>query len=160
MVEGDALLLAQQVARELKAGLKVHRQFQTAVIDDWKGIHLDFVSARKEQYPYPGALPVVSPSGLDDDLFRRDFTINAMAVSINKTSFGSLIDPYGGLKDLKKGIIRVFHEKSFIDDPTRILRAVRFEQRFCFKFSTKTGQLLRSAIKTGTDADSIPAALF
>jgi tRNA nucleotidyltransferase (CCA-adding enzyme) len=112
-------------------------------------IKIDFTTARREAYERPAALPKVEPSSLKDDLARRDFTINAMAVSLNREDFGRLIDFFGGRKDLAVGIIRVMHDKSFIDDPTRIFRAVRFENRFGFAIDRRTYKLIESAINKG-----------
>ncbi|MEW5895124.1 MAG: hypothetical protein AB1650_05150 [Candidatus Omnitrophota bacterium] len=148
VVEASAPVFARHLTERFKAiHVRIHHQFGTATVEGLKGVYIDIVSARGETYPYPGALPSVFRSGLKDDLFRRDFTINALAICINKNHFGDLIDYCDGLKDLRKGIIRVFHDQSFVDDPTRILRAVRFEQRFGFKFFSKTRQLLRTAIR-------------
>lgn len=108
--------------------------------------HIDFVTARRETYKYWGALPKVEPATLREDLLRRDFTINAMAISLNGPDYGRLVDFYQGLADLKKGLIRVLHKDSFLDDPTRILRAIRFEQRFSFKIESKTLRLLKDAV--------------
>ncbi|MEI6631763.1 MAG: hypothetical protein WCL25_04015, partial [bacterium] len=102
-------------------------------------------TSRRESYPKPAFLPVVQKGGLKDDLARRDFSINAMAISINKTSFGELVDFFGGSLDLSLKKIRVLHSKSFIDDPTRILRAVRFEQRYNFRIEPLTLKYLREA---------------
>jgi tRNA nucleotidyltransferase (CCA-adding enzyme) len=110
-------------------------------------LKVDLSTARKEVYGAPGALPVVEFSSLKDDLFRRDFTINAMAISLNKTNFGRLIDFFGGEFDLAGGNIKVMHDRSFIDDPTRIFRAVRFEQRLGFRIDYYTEELIRKAIK-------------
>jgi len=110
-------------------------------------IKVDFATARKEIYERPAALPTVEFSTLKDDLSRRDFTINAMALSIGKDSFGEIIDFFGGQKDLANKRIRVLHDASFIDDPTRIFRAVRFEQRLGFKISSRTEALIKEAVK-------------
>ncbi|MBN3039993.1 MAG: CCA tRNA nucleotidyltransferase [Candidatus Omnitrophica bacterium] len=145
VVEGDAIALAEELASRLKAEFKKHHCFGTATVE-LKGYKLDFATSRKEYYSFPGALPKVSPASLGEDLFRRDFTINAMAISLNKKDYGRLIDIYNGVNDLKSGKIRVLHENSFMDDPTRILRAIRFEQRFSFMMDLKTSHLLREAI--------------
>ena len=108
---------------------------------------VDFATARKETYARGGAFPAVKPSGIKDDLFRRDFTINAMAIAINPETWGKLIDPFEGQADLSSRRIRVLHEKSFLDDPTRILRAARFKARLGFSMEAKTLKLLKSAIK-------------
>ena len=110
--------------------------------------HIDFVTARRESYPQPGALPVVEPSSIEDDLRRRDFTINAMAIRLTPGPFGTLIDPFGGERDLRDGIIRVLNDGSFRDDATRIFRAVRFEQRFGFRPTPETLALIPQGLAT------------
>ncbi len=151
MVEGDAVAFAQELAADHQCPIKVYKQFGTATIMNWDHMCIDCVTARSERYARPGALPIVRPGSLEEDIFRRDFTINALAISINRRSFGDLIDQCNGLADLKKGVIRIFHERSFIDDPTRILRVVRFEQRFGFRLSGQTRTLLRRAITDRVD---------
>jgi len=148
VVEGDAIEFAEILTRALKGHLKIHKPFRTATIS-YKEFRIDVVTARTESYKRPGAYPDVMPGTIKEDLFRRDFTINAMAVSINKENFGELVDFYNGFKDLKKGIIRVMHDKSFIDDPTRIFRAVRFSARFDFKIEPHTRGLIKKAILAG-----------
>lgn len=112
------------------------------------GVKLDMVRIRKETYPYPGSLPHVEPSlYIKDDLFRRDFTTNAWCFSILPDTFGQLYDPFGAQKDIEKGLVRILHEKSFLDDPTRLYRAVRFAGRFGWKLAPKTERLLREAVK-------------
>lgn len=152
VVEGDAIQLAQAVGKLLKMDLTVHEAFQTCTLYSQNCRRIDFATARREMYPKPGALPVVETAYLDADIFRRDFTVNALAISLNPGSYGKLIDHYGGLQDLDRGIIRIFHEKSFVDDPTRILRAVRFEQRFHFEIEQETKELLLSAVRQRTYA--------
>ncbi len=176
VAEGDAISFGRKAADLLKGSLVVYPKFGTAtVIVRWpKGVRkppgagttlrqaqgrpersrgakfkIDFATARKESYVKPAALPAVRFSSLKDDLQRRDFTINAMAANINKTNFGQLIDFFGGEKDLENGVIRVLHDVSFMDDPTRIFRAVRFEQRFGFRIDRYTGGLIRGAIREG-----------
>ena len=147
VVEGDALQLAQAVGKILKMDLKVHEAFQTGTLVAANNMRIDFATSRREMYPKPGALPVVETAHLDADIFRRDFTINALAISINPDTFGKLIDLYGGMADLQKGLIRIFHENSFVDDPTRVLRAVRFEQRFNFEIERATWQLFQESVR-------------
>jgi tRNA nucleotidyltransferase (CCA-adding enzyme) len=108
--------------------------------------HLDFTSARTEFYAHPSALPEVEPSSIKQDLRRRDFTINTLAICLDPERYGQLLDPFGGEEDLRRGVIRVLHNLSFIEDPTRILRAVRFEQRFNFKIEPRTAQLINDAL--------------
>ena len=104
---------------------------------------VDLATARSETYSHPGALPAVSPGSIADDLQRRDFTINAMAANLGPGRFGALVDPFSGEADLSRGLIRILHDRSFIDDATRMLRAVRYEQRFGFRLEESTGLLLR-----------------
>ena len=148
VVEGDAIKLGQALAKSLGASLTVHKKFGTCTLEAKDGLKIDLATARKEIYESAGALPAVNPSSIRDDLVRRDFTINAMAVSINKDDFGRMIDLCGGMKDLKAGRIKVLHDKSFIDDPTRIFRAVRFEQRFGFQIGGHTESLMEDAVES------------
>ncbi len=137
-----------------------HPKFMTATVNIDKNIHIDFVTARKESYTKPGALPDVVPSTIEDDLFRRDFTINAMALVINDSNFGKIVDFYQGQKDLEDKIIRVFHEQSFVDDPTRILRAIRFEQRFDFKMDDNTEKAMEIALSEPVIMSVTPIRYF
>ena len=141
-VEGDAISLAKELAAQTSGKLITHRRFNTAKLKlaRWS---LDFATARAETYERPGALPEVKPGSLEDDLFRRDFTVNAMAVRLFPEPYGRLIDLYGGFADLRNGLIRVLHEKSFIDDSTRIWRAMRYEQRLDFQIEPVTLRLLK-----------------
>lgn len=145
VVEGDAIGLAQKLAKDSQAKLTVHPRFGTAKLN-YPGFSLDLATARSETYSKPGALPTVQPGSLKDDLIRRDFSINAMAMHLNPKHFGELIDLYNGKDDLKHRLIRVLHPKSFIDDATRILRTIRYEQRLCFKLEAETEKLLRSNV--------------
>lgn len=111
------------------------------------GVKFDMVRTRKETYPHPGSLPEVEPSCIKDDLFRRDFTTNAWCFSINPDSFGQLYDPFGAQKDIQHGIVRILHDKSFLDDPTRMFRAVRFAGRFGWHLAPKTERLLCEAVR-------------
>jgi tRNA nucleotidyltransferase (CCA-adding enzyme) len=147
VVEGDGIEFAQELSSILKAKILAHRRFGTATITIDHNFKIDITSARKEYYPAPAHLPVVQPGSLRDDLLRRDFTINAMAINIGCTDFGNLIDLFGGKRDLKQKKIRILHALSFIDDPTRILRAVRFEQRYNFKIEPGTLKELQEAVK-------------
>lgn len=146
VVEKDAIPFARALAGILKAAVRTHPHFGTASLDLPSGRRVDLSTARRETYPHPGALPQVRAGCLRDDLFRRDFTINAMALSLNRSRFGELVDAFGGLADLRRKRVRVLHGQSFIDDPTRILRAVRFEQRFGFRMEEKTLTLLKEAL--------------
>jgi tRNA nucleotidyltransferase (CCA-adding enzyme) len=106
---------------------------------------LDFIGARTEFYDYPTALPTVERSNIKLDLHRRDFTINTMALRLDGRHYGELYDYWGGEKDLRKGLVKVLHSLSFVDDPTRMLRAVRFEQRFGFQIEARTVKLMEEA---------------
>ncbi len=147
VVEGDAIPLAQRLAEQYGGRVHTHARFGTAkwIFDDDEKLHLDFATARTEFYEYPSALPDVERSSIKLDLHRRDFTINALALCLDPERYGALLDPYGGELDLQRGIIRVLHNLSFIEDPTRILRAVRFEQRFGFEIEARTAQLIDDA---------------
>jgi len=156
VVEGDAIRFTEQLACKIQGRVVRHKKFGTGtIVMEWPkwlprargNFKIDIASAREETYRKPAALPTVKFSSLKEDLYRRDFTINAMAVSINKKNFGFFIDFFDGKKDLKKAVIRVLHDKSFIDDPTRIFRAVRFEQRFAFKIEKRTRQLIAQAAR-------------
>lgn len=136
VVEGDAPSLARSLAQRVYGRAIVHSRFRTARVElDGSGI--DLVTARKEVYPTPGALPVVEPSLLWDDLARRDFTMNAMALPLDGDVEG-LVDLFDGMEDLRCGIVRTLYANSFGDDPTRLFRAVRYEQRFDFTLSDET----------------------
>lgn len=153
VIEGDAIDFSREFADGAKASLVIHRKFGTAtVVMPWgllkdKRFKVDVATARTEKYERPAALPEVEFSSLRNDLYRRDFTINAMAVALNKNNFGQLIDFLGGKRHLQEGVIAVLHKDSFIDDPTRIFRAVRFEQRFGFRIEKATERLIKTAIK-------------
>ncbi|MHB1016805.1 MAG: CBS domain-containing protein [Coriobacteriia bacterium] len=149
VVEGDGLEFALLVGERLGKRVKVHRRFGTAVLVWSKSLHVDITSARTEYYQRPGALPTVERSSLRQDLFRRDFSINAMAVSIDPERFGQIADPFGGLSDLEHGLIRSLHSLSFVEDPTRVLRAVRFEAKFGFRIDSSTDALMRQAVDMG-----------
>ncbi len=148
VVEGDAIKLARRLAEEWGVDCHTFPEFGTAHMKI-EGYKLEFATTRRETYPHPGSYPVVEWATLREDLLRRDFTINAMALSINPQDFGTLIDYFGGLRDLKDRIIRVLHPMSFVEDPVRILRALRFAGRFDFKLSKSTEKLLRSAVEMG-----------
>ena len=147
-VEGDGIAFARLVADRYGAGLAVFDRFATARLTFFNGLKVDIASTRSESYVKPAALPNVRPATLQEDLYRRDFTINAMGLQLNAEKFGQLHDPYSGQRDLKAKLIRVLHAGSFIDDPTRIFRAIRFVERFGFALELKTRQLLRRAAAT------------
>jgi tRNA nucleotidyltransferase (CCA-adding enzyme) len=142
VVEGDALQLARQLAKGGDGKLVTHPRFGTATFKQGT-FSLDVVTARSETYAEPGALPTVKPGSIQDDLFRRDFSINAMAASIDPAHFGDLVDPYGGKSDLDRHLIRVLHQRSFKEDPTRVWRALRYEQRLGFRLEFDTTTQLR-----------------
>jgi tRNA nucleotidyltransferase (CCA-adding enzyme) len=145
VVEGDATSLARELAEKAGGKLTVHTRFGTAKLK-LEGWSLDMATARAEEYTRPGALPAVRPGTLADDLFRRDFTINAMAICLSPTRYGELIDLYGGRKDLENKLIRVLHDRSFIDDATRIWRTARYEQRLGFRIEPHTLSLLKGSL--------------
>lgn len=148
-VEGDAVEVATGLAEESGFGLEIHGRFGTATLELPEGLHIDIVTARKESYPQPGALPVVEAGTIQDDLARRDFTINALAVPVLPGQFGSLLDPHGGVRDLRAKLIRVLHPNSFRDDPTRIFRAVKLSHRLGFKIEQGTLELVLQAVRDG-----------
>jgi tRNA nucleotidyltransferase (CCA-adding enzyme) len=143
-VEGDARAAARELARRLGGEAVEHERFGTATVTA-EGLSVDLATARRETYAEPGALPDVAPAGLAEDLGRRDFTINAMALDLNGDGVGRLEDPHGGRRDLSGGVIRVLHGESFVDDPTRLLRALRYEARFGFRMDEQTERLAREA---------------
>lgn len=146
VIEGDAAGVTKGLAEKYKVRLVSHSRFGTAKLR-FSAFSLDIATARTETYSHPGALPTVKPGSIVEDLKRRDFSINAMAVCLNPERFGELFDPLGGKDDLDKGLVRVLHEKSFIDDATRILRGIRYEQRLDFRFDEETERLLRRDVK-------------
>jgi tRNA nucleotidyltransferase (CCA-adding enzyme) len=145
VVEGDAIALAQQATEIGSTKATLHPRFGTAKLSLGDFV-IDLASARKETYDKPGALPTVTPGTVRDDIFRRDFSINAMAISLAPGSYGQLIDPYRGREDLEQRLIRILHARSFTDDATRILRAIRYEQRLGFELEQQTAQLLERDI--------------
>lgn len=152
-VEGDAIELARRIAGELGGRVRPHEKFGTAVVLYGDGDRIDVVTARTEFYDAPAALPTVEHATIREDLFRRDFTINAMAASLRGDDFGRLVDPFGGRRDLDEGTIRVLHNLSFIDDPTRIFRAIRYENRYGFRMDATSARLARGCIEMGLVGD-------
>lgn len=146
-VEGNAPSLARRLGKLLDGKVVTHPRFGTATFKRGP-VSLDFVTARSEIYARPGALPTVSAGTIQDDLARRDFTINAMAIHLAPQRFGELIDPHNGKRDVDRGLIRVLHRESFRDDPTRIWRAIRYEERLDFRLEERTEHLLRSDAPT------------
>jgi tRNA nucleotidyltransferase (CCA-adding enzyme) len=146
-VEGDGILFAETFAAEYGCRVKSHQKFGTAVIVMPDGYKIDVASTRLEYYVSPGALPTVEHSSLKMDLYRRDFTVNTLAIRLNSDSFGTLIDYFGAYRDLLAKTIRVLHNLSFVEDPTRVFRAIRFEQRLSFKIARHTEDLIKNAVK-------------
>ncbi|MHB1255506.1 MAG: CBS domain-containing protein [Dethiobacteraceae bacterium] len=148
VVEPAAIPFAEKLNELLRGQLTTHEQFGTASIVVPGGTQIDLVTSRQEFYARPAALPEVEQSSLKNDLFRRDFTINTLACSLKVSEFGTLIDFFHGIDDLGKGLIRVLYNLSFVEDPLRVLRAVRFEQRFGFRLEETTLSLLENAAQT------------
>lgn len=147
VVEGDGITFAKNLAATLGGSVRTHVKFNTAVVklpDDFK---VDIATARLEYYEYPAAMPTVELSSIKLDLFRRDFTINAMAVHLNPDKFGTLVDFFNCQNDIKDRQIRILHNLSFVEDPTRIFRAIRFEQRMGFTLGKLTEKQLKNAVK-------------
>jgi tRNA nucleotidyltransferase (CCA-adding enzyme) len=153
VVEGDGVEFAELAAQRLGGRVKAHMRFGTAVLVLSRSLHMDVTSARTEYYTRPGALPTVERSSLRQDLLRRDFSINAMAACIDPDCFGAIADPFGGLRDLARGSIRALHSLSFVEDPTRVLRAARFETRFGFRMEPSTFELAKHAVEIGLLGD-------
>ena len=147
VVEGSGITFARDLARELGGRVRVHERFGTATVILESGLKLDVATARLEYYEYPAALPTVELSSIKLDLYRRDFTVNAMAIQLNPSQFGHLIDFFNSQNDLKQRAIKVLHNLSFVDDPTRIFRAIRFETRMHFNIVKHTDRLIRNAVK-------------
>jgi tRNA nucleotidyltransferase (CCA-adding enzyme) len=145
-IEGNGIAFGQALARALGGRVVPHEKFGTAVVVH-EGGRVDVATTRTEFYDYPGALPAVEQASIRQDLFRRDFTINAMAVSLKGADFGRLVDFFGGLEDLDAGVIRVLHNLSFIEDPTRIFRAIRYESRYGFQMDAHTVALARACVE-------------
>lgn len=147
VVEGDGIAFARKLGDMLHAKVKVHERFGTAILPLADGLKLDVATARMEYYEYPTALPTVEQGSIKKDLYRRDFTINALAVRLNGKGFGDVLDFYGGQRDLNDKVIRVLHGLSFVEDPTRVFRAIRFESRFGFHLGKDTAALIAGAVK-------------
>jgi len=148
VIEGDGIAFAQALSRRIAAKVKAHHTFGTAQIF-LKTLRLDVATARTEYYESPAALPKVETSSIKKDLYRRDFTINSLAIRLNPHDFGLLMDFFGGQRDIKEKTIRVLHNLSFVEDPTRAFRAIRFSERFGFRLSKHTASLMKSAIEMG-----------
>ena len=147
VIEGDGISFAKKYARLTEARVHTYEKFGTAVIVFKNGFKMDVASARMEYYQFPAALPTVEMSSIKLDLFRRDFTINTLAIQLNPTYFGTLIDFFSAQRDIKDKAIRVLHNLSFVEDPTRVFRAIRFEQRFDFTIGKLTEGLIRNAVR-------------
>ena len=147
VIEGDGIEFAKQYAKIVGARIHSYAKFGTAVIIFPDGFKIDVASARMEYYKFPAALPTVEMSSIKLDLFRRDFTVNTLSIQLNPGRFGLLIDFFSAQKDLKEKTIRVLHNLSFVEDPTRVFRAIRFEQRFGFSIGKLTSGLIENAVK-------------
>lgn len=173
-VDGDGIEFARRLARRMGGRVRTHQEFQTAVVlispnavgegdapplIGSEPFHVDVATTRTEFYDYPAALPSVEHASIRQDLFRRDFSINAMAVSLKGEEFGEVLDFFGGLKDLEGGVIRVLHNLSFIEDPTRIFRAVRYENRYGFRMDEQTRSLARACVEMRLVGDLSSARL-
>ena len=154
VVEGDGIKFATELAKRINGRVTPHLKFATAKIikelkkdDKPLNFHIDVATARTEYYESPASMPKVEMSSIKKDLYRRDFTINALAVKLNSKDFGILIDFFGGQRDIKDKKIRVLHNLSFVEDPTRAIRAVRFAEKLDFKISKHTENLIKLAVK-------------
>ncbi len=147
VVEGEGIRFAEELAKALGGRVNAHEKFETAVIILPNDYRIDVATARLEYYEEPAALPKVVKGSIKRDLYRRDFTINAMAIKITGEDAYTLIDYYGGLRDLKDKVLRVIHSLSFVEDPTRAFRAVRFEKRYNFRIGTQTEKLIKIAVR-------------
>ena len=148
VVQGDGLELGKAIAQKLDGKIQKKSPFLTCTVFLRNNIKLDIATARSEVYKHPAALPEIKKSSINEDVMRRDFTINSLALKLNGEDAFNLIDKYKGLEDLNAKLIRVLHPKSFLDDPTRVFRALRFEQRFGFTLESETNRLLSESIKT------------
>ncbi len=146
VIEGDGIAFAEVFAKQFGGRVHTHVEFGTAVIVHSTGLKIDVASARTEYYQFPASLPVVEMSSIKMDMFRRDFTINTLAIELNPDKFGRLLDFFSGRKDIRDNVLRVLHNLSFVEDPTRIFRVLRFEQRFGFTIGKLTASLIDNAI--------------
>jgi len=149
VVEGDGIRLAEEFEKKFSCRIRTHKKFGTAIILLPDRLKVDVATARWEVYDSPAALPTVESASIKMDLYRRDFTINTLAIQLNPRGFGELIDFFGGVKDIKEKVIRVLHNLSFVEDPTRVFRAIRFEQRFGFQIGKHTQNLMKNAMEVG-----------
>ena len=162
-IEGDGIAMASAAARALGGTITTHQQFGTATVvirpaasrpprarrGSVPSVRIDFATCRKETYAKPAAYPKVAAGTLEEDLLRPDFTINAMAMALTPGCFGLLIDPFGGARDLRERRLRILHPRSFVDDPSRILRGMRFAQRFGLRWERRTKRAARDAMTAG-----------
>jgi tRNA nucleotidyltransferase (CCA-adding enzyme) len=160
VVEGEGIAFAGILAQRLGGSFLAHKRFGTAVIGLKENFKIDVVTSRRETYVRPGVLPEVFPGQISDDLFRRDFTINAIAASLNARTAGEIRDDFDGIEDLEAGLIRIMHYRSFVDDPTRILRAVRYEKRFGFQIEPRTLSALKVACQEDAFKTITPVRYF
>jgi tRNA nucleotidyltransferase (CCA-adding enzyme) len=151
-VEGETEAVAERLAEALGGAVTAHERFGTATVTAGGVDAVNLARTRRETYAAPGALPDVEPAGLAEDLGRRDFTVNAIALALNGGAAGELSDPHDGRADLAAGLVRVLHERSFVDDPTRILRAVRYAARLGFALEADTERWARDAVAAGAFA--------
>jgi tRNA nucleotidyltransferase (CCA-adding enzyme) len=147
VIEGDGITFAKEYARRQGARIHSHEKFGTAVVIFPDGFKIDVASARVEYYKYPAALPVIEMGSIKLDMFRRDFTVNTLSIQLNTGRFGTLVDFFSAQRDIKEKAIRVLHNLSFVEDPTRVFRAIRFEQRFDFSIGKLTSNLIENAVK-------------
>jgi len=147
VIEGDGILFAEEMSRAFNVKVRQHKEFATAKVIYPDGFKIDIATARLEYYKAPAALPTVEHSSLKLDLHRRDFTMNTLAISLNKNTFGQLLDFFGAQRDIKEKAIRVLHSLSLVEDPTRVFRAIRFEVRFGFHIGKHTMNLIKNAVK-------------
>jgi len=160
VVEGDAVEVARRLGQILGVPARLHPRFGTASLLLPGGLRVDLATARAERYPRAAALPLVRPASLAADLARRDFSVNAIAARLEPDRFGSLIDPFGGRSDLQAGAIRVLHDRSFIDDPTRIFRAVRLAARYRMRIAPGTIRLIRDAVQRRALSSLAPSRIL
>jgi len=160
VIEGDGISFAHKFAESHDVRIRSHKKFGTAVLIFPDGFKVDVATARMEYYETPAAPPTVETSSLKMDLFRRDFTINTLAIKLNKWDYGTLVDYFGGQKDLREKVIRVLHNLSFVEDPTRVFRAIRFEQRFGFGIGKLTLTLMKNAVDINCFKDLSGRRLF
>jgi tRNA nucleotidyltransferase (CCA-adding enzyme) len=149
VVEGDGIRFAEEFEKKSPCRIRTHKKFGTAIILFSDGLKVDVATARFEVYDFPAALPTVEKGSIKMDLYRRDFTMNTLAIQLNPSAYGELIDFYGGVRDIKEKVIRVLHNLSFVEDPTRVFRAIRFEQRLGFQIGKHTQNLMKNAVRMG-----------